>query len=315
MRKANVVILAAIFILFLISVSVYGKYDETRREKTLPYRYKDLVYESPTHTPHGLFFLDGYVWISSSYDHALLQYDLKTETVAKTLPLPCVEAAGLTYDGNDFWVADYSRRTIYKISPEGEVLDSFTTPYSTPWGLAWDGQYLWICDVYGFEEFPDLSAALYPDSILYQYDPDTHDVLRILESPTPFAGDIAYKEGELIVSGCSSRKIFHVDIGTGETTRWYYSPEPYPRAVATDQNDTVYVSGMITMDLWEIQLNKRAQWKDFFRVRDIKVPFWIILIFLIFSIPIFMDELLKREYTKKRNVWEEEPRWWQFWKE
>ncbi|MBU7021362.1 MAG: hypothetical protein HXS41_09920 [Theionarchaea archaeon] len=315
MRKANVVFLVILFVLFLMSVFVYGKYDETRRERTLPHRYKNIGYESPTHTPHGLFYLDGYLWISSSYDHALLQYDLETETVVRNLPLPCVEAAGLTYDGKDFWVADYSRKTVYKISPEGDVLNSYETPYSTPWGLAWDGKYLWVCDVYGFEEYPDLSAALYPNSILYQYDPENDTVLRVLESPTAFVGDIAYRKGELIISGCSSRKIFHIDIETGETTLWYYSPETYPRAVAVGEDNIVFVSGMITMDVWEIHLDREAQWKDFFRIHDVKIPLWIVLVFLICTLPIFMDELLKRKYTKKRNVWEEEPKWWQFWKE
>jgi outer membrane protein assembly factor BamB len=315
MRKANVVILVVLFILFLLSTFAYGKYDEVRREKDIPYRYKDVGFKSPTYTAHGLFFLDGYLWISSSSDHALLQYDLETETVVRSLPVPCFEAAGLTYDGKDFWVADYSKKTIYRISPEGDVLNSYNTPYSTPWGLAWDGRYLWICDVYGFKEYPDLSAALYPNSILYQYDPETDTVLKIIDSPAPFSGDIAYREGELIISGCSSREIFHIDIETGETTLWYYSPDPYPRAVAVGEDNTVFVSGMITPDIWEVFLNREAQWKDFFRIHDVRVPGWIILIFMICTIPILMDELLKRKYTKKRNVWEEEPKWWQFWKE
>ncbi|MBU7035992.1 MAG: hypothetical protein HXS49_12440, partial [Theionarchaea archaeon] len=48
MRKANVVFLVILFVLFLMSVFVYGKYDETRRERTLPHRYKNIGYESPT---------------------------------------------------------------------------------------------------------------------------------------------------------------------------------------------------------------------------------------------------------------------------
>ncbi|MBU7036036.1 MAG: hypothetical protein HXS49_12660, partial [Theionarchaea archaeon] len=231
--------------------------------------------------------------------HALLQYDLETETVVRNLPLPCVEAAGLTYDGKDFWVADYSKRTVYKISPEGDVLNSYETPYSTPWGLAWDGKYLWIRD----------------NSLLYQYDVESEEILRTIHSPAPLSGDIAVKEGELIISGCSSRKIFHVDIETGETTLWYYSHEMYPRAVAVGEDNTVFVSGMITMDIWESFLDEAAQWKDFFRVRNIIVPGWMILIFMISTIPVLVDELQRKECTKKRNVWEEEPKWWQFWKE
>jgi glutamine cyclotransferase len=299
MRKANVVFLVMLFMFFLLSAFVYAKYDEAKRESNIPHRYKDIGFKSPTHTANGLFYLDGYLWISSSYDHALLQYDLKTETVVRSLPVPCFEAAGLTYDGENFWVADYSKRTIYEISPEGDVLNSYRTPYSTPWGLAWDGQYLWIRDY----------------SILYQYDPENEKILRVIHSPASLSGDIAYREGELIISGCSSRKIYHVDIETGETTLWYYSHELYPRAVAAGEDNTVFVSGMKTMDIWELFLNKEAQWKDFFRVRNIIVPGWIILIFLIFAIPIVVEELQWRRYTEKRNVWEEEPKWWQFWKE
>ncbi len=315
MRKDNKIILSSIFIFFLLSLYWNGKYQVQRRERYLPYRFKSTMHESPTFTPHGLFYLDGFLWISSSYNHALLKYDLETQTVVKSLDIPCFEAAGLTYDEENFWVADYSRRTIYAVSPEGVILGTYETPYSTPWGLAWDGETLWILDVYGLKEYPNIFTNQYPHSLIYKYDPETGAVSDIIESPAPFAGDIAYRNGEIVVTGCTSGKIFHVNPETGETVSWYYSPDNFPRSIAAGEGNTFFVSGMTTREIWEVNLDMKAQYKDRFKVQDVTVPLWIVIIFSIFSLPIFLDELLKKEYTKEKSVFEKNrpKKWWVFW--
>ncbi|MCK4432335.1 MAG: hypothetical protein KAV48_00215, partial [Methanomicrobia archaeon] len=246
MKKDNKILVILIFIFFLFSSYVYREYEDWKGERYLPHRFKSTVYDSPTRSPNGLFFLDGFLWVSSAADHTLIKYDLATETVVESFEIPCFEAAGLTFDGENFWVADYSKRTIYEISPEGTVLGEYRTPYSTPYGLAWDGKNIWILDVYGLEEYPDLYANVYPNSIIYEYDPENGIILDVFDSPTSFAGDIAYKNGEIAVTGCMSRKIFHVDTETKNTTSWYYSPDTVPRAIAVGEDNKYFVSGMTT---------------------------------------------------------------------
>jgi hypothetical protein len=315
LRKVNKQILVVLAVLFVLSVIAYGRYQAHRRELPLPHRYKSTCYEKPAPSPLGLYYEDGAVWISSAYYHALLKYDLKTKTVVSSIEVPCFEAAGVTSDGETFWVCDYSKRTIHQISPDGDVLNSYKTPYSTPYGITWDGTHLWILDVYGLKDYPDVGNSVYPAAIIYQYEPETGTVLTIIKSPVPFAGDIAYKDGHIMVTGCTSRKIFHVDINTKETTFWYYPPDTFPRAVAPADNNKVFVTGMGTRDIWEVTLNEHAQYKDFFRLRDITVPLWLVIVFSLVSLPVLLDEIMKKEVTKKKNVWEKPPKWYEFWKE
>ncbi len=311
MKKTNKILIVAIFIFFILSIFVYKEYKEWKGEQYVPNRFKSIRYESPTHTPNGLFFENGYVWISSSHDQRLIKYDLAKGTVVESIEIPCFQAAGLAFDGENFWIADYGKRTIYKISatdsllsPKGTVLGKYRTPYSTPYGLTWDGEHLWVLDVFGMEEYPTIGEGVYPDAVLYKYDPDTNTILERIESPVAFAGDITYKDGELIVTGCTSRKVFHVDISTGETTQWYYAPDTLPRTIATAEDNKYLLAGMQTRDLWELNLDKQAQYKDIKDENGAIVPFWIIIIFSLLLLPIFLDELMKRNYTEKKGFFE-----------
>jgi exosortase/archaeosortase family protein len=305
MKSENKKIIVALFFFFLFSLYVQHKYEEYRGEKLVPNRFKnDMVLESPTYTPNGLLFLDGFLWISSAHDHTLIKYDIQKKEVVQSFEIPLFEAAGLTFDGTDFWVCDYSKRTIYQISPQGEVINSYQTPYSTPYGITWDGKNLWVLDVYGLEEYPQLFANIYPNSFLYKFDPVTNQVLATVDSPVLFAGDIAYHNGDLIISGCTSRKVFHVDIETGDTDFWYYSPDTFPRAVAAGESNTYWVTGLSTRDLWQVNLDKKAQLKDVRREADVIIPFWLIIIMLLLLLPVALDELTTKEYPVKESTFE-----------
>jgi hypothetical protein len=304
MRRDNKILIVLVLILFLYCVYAYRGVLDRRGNRYIPYRFKSSEYESPTYTPHGLVFVDGFLWISSAYNHALIKYDLSTGTVVESFQIPCFEAAGLAFDGENFWVADYAKRTLYDISPQGEVLNTYRTPYSTPYGVTWDGENLWILDVFGLKEYPDIYANLYPNSILYKYDPERDAILDLIDSPAPFAGDIAYKDGEIAVTGCTSRKIYHVVIETKDQTSWYYSPDRFPRAIAAGEENSYLVSGMATRNIWNVNLDLKAQYKDYFRISDITIPLWLIIITSILLLPIVLDEIMRKEYTKKKSVYE-----------
>jgi exosortase/archaeosortase family protein len=161
-----------------------------------------------------------------------------------------------------------------------------------------------VLDVYGLEEYPQLFANIYPNSFLYKFDPVTNQVLATVDSPVLFAGDIAYHNGDLIISGCTSRKVFHVDIETGDTDFWYYSPDTFPRAVAAGESNTYWVTGLSTRDLWQVNLDKKAQLKDVRREADVIIPFWLIIIMLLLLLPVALDELTTKEYPVKESTFE-----------
>jgi exosortase/archaeosortase family protein len=303
MKSGNKKWIVVIFIFFIFALFAYREYDEWKGEKYIPNRYKnENVYESPTYTPNGLFLIGDSIWISSGHDHSLIEYDLTAQTVVQSLDVPCFEASGLAFDGENFWIADYGKRMLYKISPEGKVLGAYRTPYSTPYGVTWDGENLWVLDVFGLEEYPNLYRGVYPDAIIYKYDPETNRILDTIDSPAPFAGDIAYKDDELLITGCTSRKIFHVNVHSKETTSWYYSPDTFPRAIAIGEGNDHLVTGMTTRDIWEVNLDKQAQYKDIRREHDVIIPFWLIIIILLLLLPIFLDELMTKKYKPDESI-------------
>lgn len=305
MKSENKKLIVLIFIFFLFCLYVDDQYREWKGEKYVPNRYKnESVYNRPVYSSNGLYLLGDSLWISSGRDHALLEYDLATQTVIHSLDVPCFEAAGLTFDGEAFWVADYSKRTVYRISMDGDVLGTYETPYSTPFGLAWDGHHLWVLDVFGLEEYPNLYANVFPNSFLYKFDPESGQILDRIESPASFGGDIAYRDGELIVAGVTSRKVFHIDVETKNVTFWYYSPDTLPRAVALGEANHQFISGMSTREIWEVNLDERAQYKDIREERKAIIPFWLILLTCFLLLPIFLEEAMTKKYPQKESVFE-----------
>jgi len=55
-------------------------------------------------------------------------------------------AEGLTYDGNHFWVSSNWSDKIYELDSLGYVLREIPAPYRYPFGMAFDGQHIWIAD-------------------------------------------------------------------------------------------------------------------------------------------------------------------------
>ncbi len=305
MKSENKRLIVLIFIFFLFGLYVDDQYREWKGEKYVPHRYKnESVYNRPVYSSNGLDLLGDSLWVSSGRDQALLEYDLATQTVVRSVDVPCFEAAGLTFDGEAFWVADYSKRTVYRISMDGDVLGTYETPYSTPFGLAWDGHHLWVLDVFGLEEYPNLYANVYPNSFLYKFDPESGEVLDRIESPASFGGDIAYKDGELIVAGVTSRKVYYVDVKTKNVTFWYYPPDTLPRAVCLGEANHQFISGLSTREIWEVNLDERAQYKDVREERKVIIPFWLVLLTCFLLLPIFLEEVMTKKYPQKESIFE-----------
>ena len=51
---------------------------------------------------------------------------------------------GLTFDGKYLWLCDYGTDLIYQLDLDGKTVKSFDPDGATPAGLAFDGKYLWL---------------------------------------------------------------------------------------------------------------------------------------------------------------------------
>ena len=68
--------------------------------------------------------------------------------VVKSFDAPGTVPYGLTFDGKYLWLCDYITDLIYQLDLDGKLIKSFDSPSTTPYGLTFDGKYLWHCDYY-----------------------------------------------------------------------------------------------------------------------------------------------------------------------
>jgi len=91
---------------------------------------------------------------------------------------------GLTHDGDSLWVSSNLTDRLYNVSFEGYVLNEFESPSEYPFGLAFDGRYLWLAD--GINQIFKITrdgAALCQFSV-----------------PTDYPGGLAWGENQLWLS-------------------------------------------------------------------------------------------------------------------
>jgi hypothetical protein len=101
---------------------------------------------------YGLTFDQGYLWVNDhiSGTDSLFQIDTITGARINALPAHKEYMAGLANDGTDLWQGLYydPDGRVYSIDKTtGNAIDSIDIPsLPQPWGAAWDGQYLWVCN-------------------------------------------------------------------------------------------------------------------------------------------------------------------------
>ncbi len=94
------------------------------------------------------FISDGSVQYEGVYlDDIILQRGmLDSLNVVSSFASPGSSPWGLTYDGTNLWNSDDNTEEVYKLSTTGSILSSFYTPGSSPGGMAWDGTNLWLAE-------------------------------------------------------------------------------------------------------------------------------------------------------------------------
>jgi streptogramin lyase len=145
----------------------------------------------------------------------------KVGDVLKVIKTPGPCPTGLTFDGQNLWLADTFTDKIYKIEPEtGKILKSFDSPGHYPEGLAWDGKYLWHID----------SGEKY----IYRIDPETGKALTILESNSNHPRDLAWDGKYLWIIDHRSDILLKVSPEDGMMVQNFPSPVREPAGLTYD---------------------------------------------------------------------------------
>lgn len=135
------------------------------------------------------------------------------EMVLKVLDAPGADpdVAGLAWDGQYLWVADFTTEELYQLDPQtGAVLKTLQTPgmYESPIALTWDGTALWVATL---GETQDK---------LYQIDASTGQVLQSFAVPkevsaTGTVDGLAWDGSTLWIADSTEQKLYQLAPGSG----------------------------------------------------------------------------------------------------
>ncbi len=150
--------------------------------------------------------------------------------IVKSYNAPGNFPTGMTYDGENLWVADRQAKLIYCIDPEnGKVIRSIPTPAYWPTGLTWDGEYLWAADVKG-----GLPLSENYTGMIYKLDPKNGNVLHSVVAPGNRPRGLAFDGRYLWCADNGSDEIIQFSPDDGTTIKSFRSPSSDPRGLTFD---------------------------------------------------------------------------------
>jgi len=145
----------------------------------------------------------------------------KVGDVLKVIKTPGPCPTGLTFDGQNLWIADAYTDKIYKLDPNsGKILKTLDAPGYHPEGLAWDGECLWNID----------SGERY----MYRLDPETGTTVSILESNSSSPRDIAWDGEYLWIADYRRDILLKVSPQDGMMVQNFPSPAQEPAGLTFD---------------------------------------------------------------------------------
>jgi parallel beta-helix repeat protein len=95
--------------------------------------------------PWSLTWVKGELWMANNL--GVFRIDPETGEMTRAFNRPGLRPWGMTFDGTNLWINDFTGLRIYEVSLDGEVLSSFSYAELFPKGLngmAWDGEYLYL---------------------------------------------------------------------------------------------------------------------------------------------------------------------------
>ena len=142
--------------------------------------------------------------------------------VLQSFPTPADRPTGLTWDGQNLWLADIGTNRIYQINPaDGTVIRSIAGPVNaTLNGLAWDGSHLWCSDN------GDVNK-------IYQLD-ENGSVLRSFSLVSGSPRGLTWDGRNLWYQDSGSNMLYQIDTLSGNVLQSFPAPSGSNRGLAWD---------------------------------------------------------------------------------
>lgn len=103
------------------------------------------TFTAPGPQPWGMTFDGTYLWVVDFAERRISKLDPSTGAELATYPTPdpVGGAKGVTWDGTYLYVMGWTSPTIYRMTTEGELVDTIAIPEGGG-GIAWDGTHFWV---------------------------------------------------------------------------------------------------------------------------------------------------------------------------
>lgn len=182
---------------------------------------------APSNQMNDLAFDGTNLWAADDLSDKILKLDPTTGEVLSSFDFEYPN--GLTFDGTHLWVTSASPRAIFRLdATTGEVLGSFDTVTNRIVGLAYNGEYLWGCELYGD---------------ILKLDSNTGAVVSSFDSPAAWPWGLAFDGTHLWLADNLNDKIYKLDPATGEVLSSFDSPVEDPDGLAFDGTHLWIVGG------------------------------------------------------------------------
>ncbi|MCF8368819.1 MAG: hypothetical protein K9G76_07225 [Bacteroidales bacterium] len=153
-----------------------------------------------------------------------------TGEVLKSYDIPGDFPTGLTFDGQNLWLADYQTDLLYCVDPAtGKVILTIQAPAYWPEGLAWDGEALWNADVKGGIPLSENYAGK-----IYRVNPKDGTLLKTIQAPCTTPRGLTWDGTYLWCVDSDSDEVIQFSPDDGTTIRSFSSPANDPRGITFD---------------------------------------------------------------------------------
>lgn len=165
----------------------------------------------------------------------------------QSFSIPGSFPTGLTFDGENLWLADYQTDLLYCLDPSsGDVVRTIPAPAYWPEGLAWDGEALWNADVKGGIPMSENYAGK-----IYRIDPATGNILKTLHAPTSTPRGLTWDGTYLWCVDNAADEVVQFSPEDGTTIRSFRSPASDPRGITFDGN-YLWISDRIKDEIYMV---------------------------------------------------------------
>lgn len=155
-----------------------------------------------------------------------------TGQIIKSFNTPGTHPTGLTFDGQNLWMADRKTKKLYCINTEtGKVIRTIPSPGYWPMGLTWDGEALWNADVKG-----GLPMSENYRGKIYRIDPSDGTILKTLESPSGTPRGLTWDGDYLWCLDNHKDKLIRFSPFDGTTIDEFPAPAKEPHGLTFDGN-------------------------------------------------------------------------------